>query len=304
MKEETLQANHSEESQEQDTRLHDAFEAFGIELKEEEITTEENDDEQTEILEEEPPTTEEEPKGIKVKYLKEEQFIPDEEVPTYVQKGLNHDRILQQKTEYEKVLDEVARREGFKDHADFIQNQDAWKQRVEQQHQQQQTDWENQLLHAFETNLGVEQQQAKQLLDFMRENDPVVKQAKQAVAQYESQSQQQTLEQAQRDIESTVQQLRTKYNDFDKYADQAFDMVLSGEVRDLERAYKLASMDEKITSVSKQAEQKAIKQQQLGLRSQVETKPSATNEKEVPEALKGAFAMFGLDPSAAKKYVK
>jgi hypothetical protein len=65
-------------------------------------------------------------------------------------------------------------------------------------------------------------------------------------------------ERAQREIENTVQQLRSKYDDFDTYADQAFNMVLSGEVRDLERAYRLSSMDDKFNNLSKQKEQEVL----------------------------------------------
>lgn len=276
----------------------DAYEAFGLTRPEPETP------EQTEeIKEEQPPTTEEEPKGIKVKFLKEEQFIPDEEVPTYVQKGLNHDRILQQKTEYEKVLDEVAQIAGFKDHAEFIQNQDTWRQRVEQQKQQVQTNWDNQILEVFEQN-GIDRDQAEQFIHYIRENDPVVQQAKQVASQLETQKEQQTLEEAKKSIETKVLQLRSKYTDFDQYADQAFEMVLNGEVRDLERAYKLASMDDKLTNTSKQAEQKAIKQQQLGLRSKVETRTEPSNDPIMSEDQRLAFQMFGIDPKIGQKFIK
>lgn len=136
-----------------------------------------------------------------------------------------------QQTSY---LDKLAQMSGYTNTQEFLQA-------VEQAEQQRKIQEEAQ-------RMGVDESTYQQY--FQPVND--------RLQSYERELETLRTERAQREIENTVQQLRGKYEDFDVYADQSFNMVLTGEVRDLERAYRLASMDDKYASMSKQKEQEVL----------------------------------------------
>lgn len=91
---------------------------------EEQTTTETTEVTETEVpsVEEETPT--EEQKGITVKYMKEERFIPETDIPTYVQKGLNYDRVqekLDQAQRQAQYLERIAQLSGYQSVDEFVQ---------------------------------------------------------------------------------------------------------------------------------------------------------------------------------------
>lgn len=306
-------ASHSDESQvsEKEAAVKDAFEAFGIEIEEE---TGESDEQQEEKAEEEAPAIEQktEPKTIKVKHNKEEieVDVSDDKLPEYVQKALALDKERERKSEYEKSLDRVAKLQGYKDHAELVANLD----RIEHERAQAKEREFEELEKSFFDELvdvGLDEQKARDYID----KHPLLAEAR-ALKTERAEAQQK--EQAQ----TIQQQTRVKWDEFySAYPELVESSQVFKEGRtpewftpemqsriergyDPKDAYELAHKSTIMQQTAKKSEQKAIKDQMLGKRSQVETNTTPNNEPVVSPALATAFSMFGLNPSAAKKYVK
>jgi hypothetical protein len=198
-----------------------------------------------EVIESEPVETEpadsppqEEPKGIKVKYNKEEQFVPETDIPSYVQKGLNYDKVqqqLEQTKQQAAYLDKLATMSGYPDTQEFLKA-------VEQAEQQRQVE-------EAANKMGIDPNTYQQYFQ------PV----NQRLQSYEQELQQLRMQETTRQIENTVSQLEQKYPDFQKYANDAFNMAITRGY-DLEHAYKLASYEDKLNNLSKQTEQQVLAQ--------------------------------------------
>lgn len=80
------------------------------------------------------------PEGFTVKYNKEDRFVGKDEAPTWIQKGLNYDKVHERAQQLEtqtKYLEKRARQEGFTDVNAYLEAIDAFEQ-------QQQIDRESQ----------------------------------------------------------------------------------------------------------------------------------------------------------------
>lgn len=197
--------------------------------------------EPTETMDTETPDTIQEevvPQGITVKYNKEERFIPNEEVNDWVQKGLNYEKVSERASTYEKQaqnLDRVAKFYGYTNHDEFMA---AIDEAERDRHVQQEAD-----------RLGVDESVIREHLSPMRDQ----------LQQYESKLKQIEEQETQRQIESEISSLKAKYPDFEQVQTQVFDMVISGEVKTLEKAYLLATYEQKVAQAAKQAQQETIK---------------------------------------------
>jgi hypothetical protein len=178
----------------------------------------------------------EQPKGITVKYNKEEKFVPEEELPTWVQKGLNYDKVQQRATELEtqaQTLDRVAKFYGYQTHDEFVQ---AFEQ-VEQQRR----------IEEESKRMGVDETVIRDYFQPMN----------QKLQQYETELQTLKQQETMRKVEQEINQLRTKYEDFDQYQDAIFDMAMNRGY-ELEHAYRIASYDDRIQRVAQQKEQEVL----------------------------------------------
>lgn len=311
--------SHSGEAQEtvldeRTAAVNDAFAAFGIDTpsKQSEASdsrTESQDDSETDApdIERQP-----EPKKIKVKVDKEEREfdISDDKLPEYVQKAYALDKERERKTELQKNLERAAKLAGFEKVDEYLSNLDRLEQEAKQREQDKFRDLRQQLRDEAEDN-GLDPEKLEAYLD----NHPLFKEA-QAAIQEKEQAELTRIQQTEQE------QLQSKWKAlYDTYPDllETAKMFGEGNAPDwytpdmqsrIERgydpvdAYELAHKS-KIAERNKQmAKQQAIKEQRLGLRSQVETQSAADLEPEVPDGLASAFSLFGLPVASAKKYVK
>lgn len=315
MNKETVTTSQSGESQEtENTALSEAFSAFGLtppQKEQEETPATETEPAPEETLETEESEEElEVKKGITVKYNKQERFIDESEIPELVQKGLVLEKERERKSEYEKKLDRLAKIAGYQDHADLLANIDTLERQAAQRQQDYQTQLRNDLRQQAE-EAGLDPARVEAWID----NHPLVKEAERIKQEAESQMMQYARQMEQEQMTQKWSDLLTKYPDLATGLEQVEQGVLPDWLTpnmesllnrgyDPVHAYELTHQEEIRDRDRKKTEQKVIKEQMLGKRAQVETKPQADPEPEVPETLKSAFALFGLDPKAAKKYVK
>lgn len=291
----------------------DAREAFGLPPKETQEVT--NDNAEVEIESDEPPAKVETPESKKmtVKHNKEDVEVDistDELLADHLQRSLALTKERERRSEVEKNLDRVAKLQGFKDHSELVANLD----RIEQERQQQQVDQFQQAKQKIIDDLvynGVDEQTAREYAD----NNPLVQQARATMEKEQLQEQERQRQSFEQQRLSGWAQL---YEAFPDVAETAKDFVDGGKpdwfTSEMESmvsqgykpldAYRLAHMDKIKTQTKKQGEQKAIKQQILGQRAQVEGQSPLDNTPQASEELKNAFSMFGLDPKRANKYAK
>ncbi|MFB5761035.1 hypothetical protein [Paenibacillus medicaginis] len=309
-------ASHSDEVQQQQQQFSDEdkvrayYQAFGIEYPAPEPA---GDDLKDDV----DPTEQDDPaiddpavaaEGLQVKYNGQETVVPDDQVRDYVEKGMNYDKIKDRSQQYEAALNRLARQQGFKDHAELLDNLD----RLEQERiQQQQTEFERlkQSLREDAENAGIDVETLDRYLD----NHPLLKQAQETVQRSQQEQEHRKQEELQQQQLAGWQALFAKYPDLAEQVDAetgaATWMTPDMHAR-LERgydpvdAYELVHRDVLTAQTRKQAEQAVIKAQRLNRRSQVETNPSGSLEPQTPEELTSAFALFGIDPKAAQKYAK
>jgi hypothetical protein len=198
--------------------------------------------EQQEPTQEEPTQTNEESSlpqeedYFEVKYNKEIMKIRRDEAPTYIQKGLNYDKIKQRADELEQkasYLERLAQLSGYQTTEEFLQavEQAEEQQRIQREAQKFGIDPETYRQH-FEP-VNSELQQLRQKLDELER------------------------EKAMQQVEREVNELRSKYDDFDKYEEKVFELAIQKGYA-LEDAYKLLSYEDHIAKVQKQTEQQVL----------------------------------------------
>jgi hypothetical protein len=74
---------------------------------------------------------------FEVKYNKEPVKVTYDEAPTYIQKGLNYDKVQQQAETYQQQLDRAAHLMGYQSNDEFLQAMDLYEQQQEEQRQQE-----------------------------------------------------------------------------------------------------------------------------------------------------------------------
>lgn len=305
--EEEVIGSHTEDSElhdnEQESSNNDAFVAFGLDKPEVKADLPAKEDTP-------------EPKTFKVKHNKEEVDVPEDQVKELLEKGLNLDKVRGQKTEYEKSLDRVAKLQGYKDHSELIANLD----KLEQQQEQKEQNAHNEMLQEL-------RQQAEDVgldgdkLEAYLMNHPLVKEGERVKQEREEERAQSQQQETKREVE---QKWNTMYSDprvlavfpsivedskaFERGENASF-FTPEMQVR-IQKGYDpldaimLAHSDKFQTVAKKTTEQRLIKEQQLGLRSKVETTSDSDNEPSIPTAHASAFAAFGLPVESARKYIK
>lgn len=226
---------------------------------------------------EQPVTTQDPPKGLTVKYNKEEKFIPEEELPTWVQKGLNYEKVQERAKEADTLsqhLDRLVKYYGFDSRETLIKELEA----AEQQRQ----------IEAEAQRLGVDPSVIKEYVQPLN----------QKLSQYEQELESIRRQEAVRAIESEVQTLRGKYDDFGKYESQVFELAMN-KGYSLEDAYVIASYPDKIQNTKLQAEQEAI--QKLNQNAVTSTGPLG---KDGPEEQYGYMSMTPSERKAYREKVK
>jgi hypothetical protein len=192
--------------------------------------------EETPVNEE--PSLPQEEDYFEVKYNKEVMKIPREEAPTYIQKGLNYDKVKQRAEELEKTasyIDKLAKMSGYQSTEEFLRA-------VEQAEEQRRIQEEAQ-------RLGIDEEVYRQ--HFQPVNDELM----QLRQELQSLKQQEMV----RQIEVEVNQLRQKYEDFDQYSDQVFNLAAERGYS-LEDAYKIVTYEDRIQKALKQKEQEVLAQ--------------------------------------------
>lgn len=283
------------------------YEAFDLDYPEE--------TEQDETISEDgetDPTIDGEPdqevKGVTVKHNGQEVTVLDDQIPEHIQKGLNYDKVKGQAKQYETVLDRLARQQGYKDHAELIENLDAIEQKQIQQ-QRDQFDSLKQQLREDAENAGID----PTILDQYLDNHPLLKQAREVVQRGEQEQQLRQQEQSQQQLLQGWESLFKKYPQLTEQVDAETGTAtwLTPEMQSrLQRgydpvdAYELVYRDSILADERKRTEQSVLKNQRLNKRAQVEGAAGADLEPSVPEELTSAFAMFDIDPKKAQKYAK
>jgi hypothetical protein len=107
------------------------FEQGGYQTTTEPVTQEPSI--QQESVTQEPVTTQE-PNYFEIKYNKEPVKVSYEEAPTYIQKGMNYDKVHQQVETYQQQLNRVAQIAGYQSHDEMLSALDE----LEQQQQREQ----------------------------------------------------------------------------------------------------------------------------------------------------------------------
>lgn len=288
-----------------------AYASFGLELPEAEKVDDDEEPENPDQPEAGPPKGGEgdsEPKGLTVKYNGKDVFIPETEVAAHARKGLNYDKIEGRVRQYESALDRLARQQGYKDHADLLDNLDAIEQKQVQQQRDQFDQLKKQLRDDAEAS-GID----PNILDQYLDNHPLLKQAREVVSRSEQEQQQRQQEQSQQHL---LQGWETLFRKYPQLADQvdaekgtATWLTQEMQVRlrrgyDPVDAYELVHRENILADERKRGEQSAIKNQRLNKRAQVEKAGAADLDPSAPEELTSAFALFGLDPKQANKYAK
>ncbi|MGR6546274.1 hypothetical protein [Paenibacillus tundrae] len=297
------------QADDQQQAMRDAYEAFNLPYGDDNDPDPDDDQQEEDALPIEPALeADEQPKGITVKYNGQDVFIPDEEVAVHARKGLNYEKVEGRAKQYETALDRLAKQQGYKDHADLLENIDQ----IESAAQQRQKDQFDELklsMREEAMNAGIDPDVLDQYLD----NHPLLQQAREVLQSKET-------EQTTRQQEQQQQQLVQGWQDlFKKYPELAQEVTDDGAAAPwltqemharIERgydpidAYELVHRDKLSATERKRAEQTVLKNQRLNKRAQVETQASGTLEPQAPAELTGAFAMFGLDPKKANKYAK
>ena len=138
-----------------------------------------------------------------------------------------------QAEQYQQMLDRTARFYNYSSHDEFI----AALEQAEQDREIQEK----------AASLGVDEEVIRNHLQPLN----------QKLSEYERQLSEIKQQEALRNVEAQLQDLSSKYSDFDKFKPQVFDLAMKGY--SLEDAYKLASYDERFNAVKFEAQQEAIR---------------------------------------------
>jgi hypothetical protein len=309
-------ASHSEDTPQDDyqTAVTDAFAAFGLDTPSDSAGSSESQQDTLDVEQSNPPAKEETTpaKTIKVKHNKEEieVDVSDDKLPEYVQKALALDKVRGKQTELEKNLERAAKLNGFDKTEDYLANLDRLEQEAQQRQQDQFKDMRAQLREDAEI-AGLDPDRVDAWLD----NHPLLQEANKAIQAGQKNEQERVKQEIEQQSLAKWNELYEAYPDLvesskafeDEGAPEWFTPEMQAKINrgyDPIDAYESAHKSNIIRQSKEQGKRQAIKEQRLGLRSQVETESSADLEPEVPDGLASAFSLFGLPKESAKKYVK
>lgn len=229
-------ANHSEFLLKLDLQYH------SDEPPVEEVITDEPIDpgietEPSQVQDEQPPATIQDEDFFEVKYNKENMRISRDEAPTYIQKGLNYDKVNQKAADYEQHLQRVAQITGYSSIDELIQ---AAQQAEEQQRVQNEAQ-----------RLGMDEEAYRQYIAPMNDELSTVK----------KQMEEMRVESFKKQIDAEINELKKDEN-FPKYEQAMFEMATKYGMT-LTEAYEFASLrglKEQIPSLQQQTEQRVVDQ--------------------------------------------
>jgi hypothetical protein len=277
---------------------HLGYEAKNPQKAAEETTNEEEDeDDNTEAS-----ATEQTKSVRKVKFNKKEVEIEEGQIDEYLQKGLALDKERERKSELEKALQRAAKLAGFDSHEDYLQSLDKLEEQAKQREKDQFEDLKKQIREDAES-AGLDPEKVEQFI----ENHPLMKQAQEAIAERDKREQESKAAQERSTLEKQWEELFTKYPDLANSDDAEWltpdmDAKLKRGYHPLD-AYELVHRDKILAEERSKGRQAAIKDSRLNKRAAVEKNVSPETDDGVPDVVKGAFKMFGLDPKKAKKFM-
>lgn len=268
---------------------------------------EEEESEDAPPIEPEAEEPEPEKKGRTYKYNKEEVFVPEEQVDEYARKGLNYDKVEGRAKEYEAALERTAKLNGFNSHKEYMENLDRLEQEALQHKDNEFNTLKQDMIDQLEA-AGYDPEQVSQFID----NHPVLKQAQEVLEREKQANDAIKAQQAEVERVKGWQDLLEKYPHLnDEVSEDGTAPWITPEMQsrinkgyDPIDAYELAHRDTISVNQRKLAEQELLKQQRLNKRSAVLGAVKEDLEPAVPKEITDAFALFGLDPKSAKKYVK
>lgn len=231
-----------------------------------ETTTEGNDS---------PP--QEEPRGIKVKYNKEDRFVTEDEAPDWIQKGMNYDKVSEKADRYQQMLDRTAKINGFDDHEAYAAALDQYE--IDQRIQE-----EADRLNVSEDVIREYIQPLKQELDELKGKD----------ARRAEEDMLRTVEMKLDGMEKNT----ADYPDFSKHKNSILQLAAERGYA-LEDAYKIATYDERVTNARMQAQQETIR----NLQQNADSSTGALGA-DSPDQANGYMAMSQSERKAFRDRVK
>lgn len=194
--------------------------------------------EPSQVLDEQPPATTQDEDFFEVKYNKENMRISRDEAPTYIQKGLNYDKVNQKATDYEQHLQRVAQITGYSSIDELIQ---AAQEAEQERHIQQEAH-----------RLGMDEEAYKQYVAPVNEKLSTV----------EKQLEEMRFQAFQQQVNTELNELKKDEN-FPKFEQEMFELATKHKNMTLTEAYEFASLrglKEQIPSLQQQTEQRVVDQ--------------------------------------------
>lgn len=223
------------------------------------------------------PEPTEQPKGITVKYNKEDKFVTEDEIPQWVQKGLNYDKVSERAKQAETLqqnLDRVAKFYGYDSH-------DTYMKALEEAEIRKQ-------IEAEADRLGVDPSVIQEYVQPMKNQ---VQSLEQKLKTYEQQE-------MKRRIDAEIDQLKQQYPDFEQRRNDVFSLALERGYT-LEDAYVLLTHREQLDKARLQAEQDAL----LKLKQNADSSTGALGA-DAPEEKTGYMSMTPAERRAFREKVK
>lgn len=220
------------------------------------------------------------PRGINVKYNKEDRFVPEDEVPNWVQKGLNYDKVsekAQQAERYQQSLDRVAKYYGFTTHDEYMV---ALEQAETDRRIQEEAD-----------RLGVSE-------DVIRE---YVQPLKSELDQLKQRDQQRSEADLVQRVESQIASMESDTANYPNFAQHKVEVINMAATKgySLDDAYKLLTYDTRVTTASQQAQQEAIRR----LQQNADSSTGALGA-DAPDQATGYMAMSTAERKAYRDRIK
>lgn len=216
------------------------------------------------------------PEGIRVKYNKEERVIGLDEAPTWIQKGLNYDKLQEKVGTYEnhsKQLERAAKYHGFS-------TVDSYLEALDQSEQDQQ-------IREEADRLGVDEAVIREFRNQIQPLEQKVNKLSESEEKYNQLVQE-------LEIQKQLTDIRGKYPDFDQYSEKIVEY--HGKGYDLEDAYILASHHEKLNKIAKETESNTIR----NLQQNAATSTGALGA-ESPETMSGYLSMTPAERKAFRE---
>lgn len=219
----------------------------------------------------------EEPRGINVKYNKEDRFVPEDEVPNWVQKGLNYDKVsekAQQAERYQQMLERTAKFYGFDSHETYMTalEQAETDRRIQEEADRLQVPEE--VIRDFFNPMKSELETTKSKLQQLQEAE-VMRNVESQIASMESDS--------------------VNYPNFSQLKSNILNMAAT-KGYSLDDAYKILTYDSRVTTASQQAQQEAIRR----LQQNADSSTGALGA-DAPEQATGYLAMSPAERKAFRE---